>query len=274
MTPRRAAQCLLVAAAGTVIAGSMVVAPSSVGAAPTTAPSAVAAPAPSAVVSAVPVGSPMANLPPTLNTSSAGGKLSTADLTAAANNAFEANDYAKAEPLLKDLSLRLRNSPDEVGPVLEKIRVCETSLAQQVVEGINGAPRTAHVKPADGATYEVTLKRLGNFDYDAEKGGNIPADVRALTGATIKLTGFMIPIDESDRISKFVLVPDLFGCCFGQPPQVQHTCVVTCPAGKAVTYFADEINVTGTLKVAERKDEGFITSIFEVTADSIRPSGK
>jgi hypothetical protein len=33
----------------------------------------------------------------------------------------------------------------------------------------------------------------------------------------------MIPIDQAENITSFALVPSLFACCFGQPPQVQHT---------------------------------------------------
>jgi hypothetical protein len=197
-----------------------------------------------------------------------------AELESAALKAFESGDYAAALPLLKDLSVRLRNEPDRVGPLLEKVRVCEANLSQQaVIEGIN-APRTPHQKPADGDVYELGLQKLGNFAYDAEKGGGIPEDVAALSGSTIRISGYMIPIDESDRISKFVLVPDLFACCFGQPPSLQHTVTVVCPPGKAVGYYPEPINVTGTLKVEEKRDEGFVISLFEVTATSVRPAVK
>lgn len=215
-------------------------------------------------------------LPPVPSTQPSNAKLRPiAELEADAVKAFEANDYATALPLLKDLSVRLRNSPDQVAPVLEKVRVCEANLAKQLqaVEGVN-APRTPHVKPAAGQPYEVALQKLGNFAYDADKGGGIPDDVTALTGSTVKLHGYMIPIDESEKVTKFVLVPDLFACCFGQPPQIQHTAVVVCPPGKAVSYFPEEINVTGELTVGEVRDEGYVTHLFEVKASSIRPVAK
>jgi hypothetical protein len=196
-----------------------------------------------------------------------------ADLQNEAFRAFENGDYANALPLLKDLSVRLRNTPDQVAPVLEKVRVCEASLAKQPIEGVT-APRVAHVKPAQGEVLELALQKLGNFTYDAEKGGGIPEDVTALTGSTVKLHGFMIPIDQSERVTKFVLVADLFSCCFGQPPQLQHTAVVICPEGKAVQYYPEEINVTGELTVAEVRDEGYVTHIFELKASSIRPVPK
>jgi len=120
----------------------------------------------------------------------------------------------------------------------------------------------------------MTIKELGNFEYDADKGGNIPADVKALNGTTVKLNGFMIPMDQATSISQFALVPSLFACCYGQPPQIQHTIIVNCPKGKAVSYFPDEINVEGKLKVEEKKEDGFIVSIFEIVCDSVKPVAK
>jgi hypothetical protein len=196
-------------------------------------------------------------------------------LEVAAIGAFEAGDYAAALPLLKDLSVRQRNFPDKVGPILEKVRVCEANLPQQAkpVEGIN-TPREPHAKPAAGEVYEVALTKLGNFNYDTEQGGNVPEDVKALAGSTLKVTGFMMPDEGSDKITKFVLVPDLFACCFGQPPQLQHTVTVICPPGKAINYYPEQISVTGELKIDERRDEGFIVSLFQIQASSIRPVAK
>ena len=99
----------------------------------------------------------------------------------------------------------------------------------------------------------MAIKELGNFEYDADKGGNIPEDVKAMSGSMIRLNGFMIPMDQATSISQFALVPSLFACCFGQPPQIQHTIIVNCPKGKAVSYYPDEINVEGKLKVERKK---------------------
>lgn len=192
------------------------------------------------------------------------------DIQQSAYDAFDARDYAKALPLLKDLAVRWRGDSTRVGPVLEKVRVCERNLAQPAVEGIN-APRVPHVRPADGQTYEVALQKLGNFAYDAERGGTIPDDVKKLDGITVKLHGYMIPYDRTDNIVKFALVPDLFACCFGQPPSLQHTALVTTPPGKSLSYFAEQIVVTGTLRVNPRQEDGFYTSLFDVAATSIRP---
>jgi hypothetical protein len=197
-----------------------------------------------------------------------------------ATQAFNRGEFAVALPLLQKVADTLKDKPDQAGQVQEQIRVCQKNLQisaqaqpQQSVP-VDTGPRKSHPAPKPGEELSMTIKELGNFDYDAEKGGNIPADVKALSGSKLKLKGFMVPMDQADSITQFALVPSLFGCCYGQPPQLQHTIIVNCPKGKSVSYFPDEIEVSGTLKVDEKKDEGFIVSIFEVECSSVKPAGK
>src|SRR5258706_1518912 len=192
-----------------------------------------------------------------------------------AQTGFDKGDYATALPLFMNLEKKLADKPDQLGPIQEKIRVCKKNLlkdppkdlqnflSQKPADNATPEKRKPHVRPKDGQTYEVAIKDLGNFEYDAEKGGNLPEDVKGLNGAQIRTHGFMIPLDQADNITEFALVPSLFACCFGQPPQVQHTIVVHTPKGKAVGYFPDEIVVEGTLKVTEKKEDGLVVSVFE-----------
>ena len=192
-----------------------------------------------------------------------------------ASEEFNRGNYALALPMLEELAVLNKDKPDVVGPILEKIRVCNKNIAQgNRGAGADVGPRKPHPKPKPGEVLELTIKDLGNFEYDADNGGNIPRDVRELDGATIKVTGFMIPMDQADNITQFALVPSLFACCFGQPPSVQHTIVVNCPKGKAVSYYPDEIVVEGVLKVEEKKEDGFIVSVFEMDVISVRPAAK
>jgi hypothetical protein len=196
-----------------------------------------------------------------------------------ATQEFNRGQYATALPLLKQLADMSKGQADLLGPIQEKIRVCERNLATAsdtaaaAVVSVN-ADRKPHPAPKAGETLEMDIKDLGNFDYDADKGGNIPADVLALSGHKIRLHGFMIPMDQAANITQFALVPSLFSCCFGQPPQIQHTIVCNTPKGKAVSYYPDEINIEGELKVSEKKDEGFIVSIFEIQISSVKPAAK
>ena len=40
-----------------------------------------------------------------------------------------------------------------------------------------GKDRVAHQPPVAGEIRQMTIKEMGNFEYDAEKGGIVPADV-------------------------------------------------------------------------------------------------
>lgn len=215
-----------------------------------------------------------------------------AALEAKSNELYDKQDYEGALPLLNRLANLLKD-PDKITATAEKIKVSIEKLtaagknaseiaARDVDKILAGAPagppsdeeRKPHPAPSAGKPYETTIQELGNFRFDQDKGGNIPRDVQALSGATVRLTGFMIPLDQADKIKQFVLVPDLFACCFGQPPQVQHSVIVTCPEGKAVSYFPDQIQVEGKLTVEEKKDDGYIVSIFEVACTSVKPAPK
>ena len=205
-----------------------------------------------------------------------------------ATQSFNKGDFATALPMFQKLEGDLRNDPnsaDKLAMVQEQIRVCTRSTAAPIAaaSATPAAPAAAasltadrkpHPAPKDGQVMEMTIKELGNFDYDPDQNTPIPADVMALSGHMIRLHGFMIPMDQAENISKFALVPSLFNCCYGQPPQVQHTIVVTCPKGKAVSYYPDEIVVEGKLKVDVMKDDGFIVGIFAIDTTSVKPAAK
>jgi hypothetical protein len=207
-----------------------------------------------------------------------------------ATEAFNKGDYAQALPMFQKLAADLKGDKaqaDRLAMIQEQIRVCQKNQATPVASAVTAvgssaavpaapapAARTPHPKPKDGEVVELAIKDLGNFEYDAENGSAIPDDVKALNGCTIKLRGYMIPMDQAENISKFALVPSLFNCCYGQPPQIQHTIVVTCPKGKAVSYYPDEIIVQGKLTVEVQKDDGFIVGIFALETSSVKPAPK
>ena len=186
-----------------------------------------------------------------------------------ASRAFDRGDYATALPLLLQLATELSDKPAKLTVVRNRIRICQQQLAAAAPQ-TPPAPRVPHHRPAPGQTLDITIKELGNFDYDQDRGGNIPADVKALDGCKIRLRGYMMPLDQAQHITRFALVPSLFSCCFGQPPQIQHTITVATPVQVALEFSADEVVVDGTLSVNEKKDDGYIVSIFQIAATSIK----
>lgn len=216
-------------------------------------------------------------------------KLTGGELAIRAQQAFNRGEYAVALPLLKKMAAESEGLPAKLSSIQERIRVSEKALASAKAEAdakaakpkpaVAAADNTAearkpHKAPAAGQVLELAIPDLGNFDYDQEKGGNVPSDVLKLAGSSVRLKGYMIPMDQAENITQFALVPSLFACCFGQPPSIQHTVVVSCPKGKAVGYTPDEIQVEGTLKVQEKKDDGYIISLFEMDVASVKLSPK
>ena len=204
-----------------------------------------------------------------------------AQLELRATTAFNRGEYAVALPMLQKLAENVKSDADRLGRIEEQIRVCRSelkatpdALIQPPPTPPSDAERKPHAPPKPGEVREIPIKDLGNFNYDADKGGNIPADVKALNGATVRVRGFMVPMDQADSVTQFALVADLFACCFGQPPQVQHTVIANCPPGKAVSYYPDELVVEGKLKVEEKKEDGFIVSLFEMEVASVKPAAK
>jgi hypothetical protein len=205
-------------------------------------------------------------------------------LNVRANEAFSTGQYALALPLLQKVEATERSDPTKYGATAEQIRVCEANLALAPSppspagggEMVPMSPETrkAHGVPKTGEVLEMSIKELGNFEYDQVNGGDIPADVKRLGGSTIRLMGYMVPSDQAENITQFALVPSLFSCCYGQPPQIQHTVMANCPAGKAVSYFPDPIVIEGKLTVEEKKDDGYIVSIFSVDVTSVKPAPK
>jgi len=130
--------------------------------------------------------------------------------------------------------------------------------------------RHPHAPPRPGEVRQMTIKLLGNFKFDPATG--IPADVTRLNGMTVRLSGYMIPMDQSSQITRFVLVPGLWTCCYGQPPEVQHTIMVECAPGQSVTYVSKPVVVQGKLSVAETKEDGYVVNLFRVSCDSVQPA--
>ena len=83
------------------------------------------------------------------------------------------------------------------------------------------------------------------------------------------MVGFMMPLSEVKNITEFILVPSLWGCCYGQPPAVNHVVVVRMPPGQTTKFFNDVIRVRGKFSVGETKQDGYTVSLYVLTVDKI-----
>jgi hypothetical protein len=219
-----------------------------------------------------------------------------------AMDAYNAGRYAEAIPLLKEWAQSLNAKTDGavMGPVLldladarAKVKAAVSPATQTAVatptsssvlpaavqaealavttaDPSTGKPRIPHPSPFPGQMLNMTIKELGNFEFDPTANSDVPSDVKALDGVKIRLRGFMIPLNQAETITDFALVPSLVGCCFGQPPGVQHTITCKTAPGQAVAYSVDEIYIEGTLKINVQRDQGYTFSIFDLAVTSVK----
>ena len=144
----------------------------------------------------------------------------------------------------------------------------------------NGRPRDRrgpqpHVAPKAGEVAELSIKELGNFEYDQTRGGNIPADVMGMSGGQ----------DPSSRIyDADGSSGEYHAVCPGVEPgdmlprpgsaDSTHDCLRLPQGGKTIGYCPDEIIIEGNLKVEEKKDDGYLVSIFSLGVTSVKPAPK
>jgi len=199
------------------------------------------------------------------------------DLSKRAMEAFNKGDYAAALPLMKQWgeTPAARNDIQQRTAIIFYITECQKQLGMIPLTAIDpstGSERTPHTPIPAGKTAAMTIKELGNFDFDPikNKPTDVPPDIKALDGSHLKLSGFLLPLNQADQITHFALVPTLGNCCFGQAPGVQHVITVTMDKDKSVDYTMDEIEVEGTLHVNPQSEDNYTYQIFELTGTNAK----
>jgi hypothetical protein len=122
--------------------------------------------------------------------------------------------------------------------------------------------------PADSKYSRLQFDTLKSWTYIEGK-TPIPDFIQKLNGQNIEMVGFMMPLSEVKNITEFILVPSLWGCCYGQPPAVNHVVVVRMPPGQTTKFFNDVIRVRGKFAVGETKQDGYTVSLYVLTVDKI-----
>src|SRR2546428_1602118 len=109
-----------------------------------------------------------------------------------------------------------------------------------------------------GDYYDVDLKSLGYFPFDAAKDGlaEVPSRWRQLDGKRVALQGEMYDPDSAgDKINSFQLVYSIQKCCFGGPPRVQERVFAAVPDNGTVHYYGHVGRVRGTRHVTAPPNE-------------------
>ena len=118
--------------------------------------------------------------------------------------------------------------------------------------------------------YDINWDRDGKeFDFTSYA-KRVPKRLRDKTGASVAVEGFMLPtvVDENNKVTEFLLLPDQMSCCFGKSPEANGWVVVSATNG--VEVLMDQIiRATGTLVVEERWDEEFFVGLYHLDCKEI-----
>jgi len=139
----------------------------------------------------------------------------------------------------------------------EAMLAAEKRLAEQLKAG-----------KITGLDMILPFDELSSWPYeDGLKG--MPKRIKDLSGKKVLMTGFMLPIDEVQNIKEFLLVPSLWSCCYGQPPDIHGIVRCVMPKGKKTDYFFDPLKLTGTFKVEATIMDGYCVDIYQLHVDSL-----
>ena len=135
--------------------------------------------------------------------------------------------------------------------------VVERKLAEEIKKG-----------KVTGLDKILPFDELASWPYeDGLKG--MPKRVKDLDGKKVMMTGFMLPIDEVEKIKEFLLVQSLWSCCYGQPPDINGIVRVVMPKGKTTDYFFDPLKIVGTFKVEATMMDGYCVDIYQLHVESL-----
>jgi hypothetical protein len=171
-------------------------------------------------------------------------------------------DQAKMQSRSAELGPQQRRAIQSVARELARELLLLSIGAKPGADGIAGQLPPGHER--------ISWNQLGGFPY--QEGMPLPAEVQALDGRQVGIFGFMLTLGDSQRVTEFVLVESLWGCCFGAVPEVNQTILVQLGARASAEYSAAPLLVTGRLEVGERREAGFVTSLYRIVDAHLQPA--
>jgi hypothetical protein len=103
----------------------------------------------------------------------------------------------------------------------------------------------------------------------------VPRFIRGLDNQRVLIQGYMIPTaTEEDRVRSFLLVRMQASCCFGLPPQLSDVLEVRMTHQPADQLRDRTVNVIGTLHVQEHWAGTWLSSLYQMDAESVVPGSQ
>lgn len=113
---------------------------------------------------------------------------------------------------------------------------------------------------------EVDWRLLGDMDYIT---GKASSELEALNGKSVKIPGFMVPLEDNQRaVTEFLLVPSPQACIHVPPPPPNQMVYVKMKRGTEAAV--GPIWVYGTLNLVTKKSM-YGDASFELVGEGIEP---
>lgn len=128
------------------------------------------------------------------------------------------------------------------------------------------APREAN---AAEAAPKLTWEQLRGLDYQT---GKMPADLKKYDGAVVRVPGFVIPLEDSDRaVSEFLLVPFPMACIHVPAPPPNQIVHVKMDKGRKIPFdFYEPVWMQGRLNI-QRTENIYTESSYFMTGLLVEP---
>jgi hypothetical protein len=98
----------------------------------------------------------------------------------------------------------------------------------------------------------------------------VPAEVSALSGRRVSVSGFMLPLDfDGEGVTEFLLNANYDMCYFGAPTRANDFIVVRMRDGRRTRFVHTPVIVFGTLEVGEERKGDRVVSLYRMTGDAI-----
>ena len=144
------------------------------------------------------------------------------------------------------------------------------ATVSDVLRGVGSALAARVTVPA--GSREVDWATLTAYEY-APGLSALPDAVKALEGQVVTMRGFLMPLYEYDDIHEFVLVPNHMSCCFGMPIGINGQVLVKLDMSRGLPNTNEPLEVTGTFRASETKEQGYVLSIYRMDGAKARIVG-
>ena len=123
---------------------------------------------------------------------------------------------------------------------------------------------TSPLLPEIPSTTKLNFKVLAKWKY-VEGLTKIPDHIREYDGKWVEITGYMLPQNQTENVTEFLLVQSLLDCCFGKTPEVNHFVAIHMEPGRAVSFHPSlRVKVIGQLSVGEAREHGYLVSLYRL----------